>query len=277
MLADHVRVFATKHQLLGRCLVAEEGVNGTFEGETTATEAFVKELLQDERLSDMQVKWSEGTGKAFKKLKVKVRPQIVGTGFDASIDPRKATAPRVSAEELRSWYSEGKDFVVIDMRNTWEYASGHFKNSIDPGLEYSRDLPKALPKLEPYKDKKILTVCTGGVRCESMSAYLMAHGFTDVHQLENGMHGYMETYPGQDFEGTLYTFDERVTMHFGGKRTVVGQCSLCAAPTEVYRDCAYPMCHNQFLVCEGCVTQEGAFCKKECREAVVGKSVTAEV
>lgn len=275
-LASQVRMLATEYGLTGRCLVAEEGINGTFEGEVGATEAFVTELLKDDRLSDMQIKRSKGTGSAFKKLKVKVRDQIVGTQFDTSIDPRKETAPRISAEELRSWYAEGRDFVVIDMRNTWEYESGHFKNSVDPGLEYSRDLPRALPKLEQYKDKKVLTVCTGGVRCESMSAYLLQHGFTDVQQLENGMHGYMEKYPGKDFEGTLYTFDERVTMHFGGDRTIVGKCRLCGAATETYADCGYPECHGHFLACGGCQTG-GAFCSEVCRARVAQKALTAEL
>ena len=110
-----VRSFAERHQLLGRILVAEEGINGTVEGTSENTEAFALDLLADPRLSDMNIKRSEGTGESFNKLCVKVRDEIVGTHFPKHVDPRVRTAPRLSAEELRSWYEEGKDFVVVDM------------------------------------------------------------------------------------------------------------------------------------------------------------------
>jgi len=265
---EQVRALAKKHELLGRCLIAEEGINGTFEGETVNTEAFAEELLQDVRFADMNIKRSVGTGTAFKKLSVRVRDEIVGTRFPAHVDPRKQTGKHITPEELRSWYEQKEDFVVIDMRNEYEYKLGHFKDSINPELENSRDLPEALPKLEPYKDKKVLTVCTGGIRCEKMSAFLLANGFTDVHQLENGMHGYMEKYPGKDFEGALYTFDERVAMDFGGDRTIVGTCQLCAAPTETYTNCANNLCHLHFLICTACTSPDGTFCSNECRTLV---------
>jgi UPF0176 protein len=92
-------------------------------------------------------------------------------------------------------------------------------------MKASRDLPNLVKDLEQYKDKKILTVCTGGVRCEKMSAYLLDQGFKDVSQLHNGIHTYMQKFPGENFKGTLYTFDNRMTMDFGGeKREVVGEC-----------------------------------------------------
>jgi UPF0176 protein len=266
-LATWVKDRAAFYGLTGRCLVAEEGINGTFEGETENTEQFVQELLQDAHFTGMQIKRSVGTGSAFKKLWVRVRNEIVGTQFDTSVDPRKRTAPRISADELHAWYQNKKDFVVIDMRNDYEFRSGHFKNSVNPGLENSRDLPKALSKLQEYKNKKVLTVCTGGVRCEKMSAYLLENGFSDVQQLENGMHGYMEKYPGKNFLGTLYTFDGRVTMDFGGERTVIGTCHSCNASTETYTNCKNDLCHLHFLVCESCAKPDGVYCSEKCERA----------
>lgn len=266
-LAVRMRELVARFGLLGRCIIAEEGVNATFEGELEATEAFMREFMEDERFADMKVKRSLGDGNAFRKAYVKVRDEIVGTHFDKSIDPRVRTAPAITPEELKKWYEEEKDFVVIDMRNDYEFQSGHFKGSVNPELENSRDLPKALPKLERYKDKKVLTVCTGGVRCEKMSALLLANGFTDVQQLENGMHGYMEKYPGEDFLGTLYTFDKRLTMDFGGKREIIGKCRLCDATTESYVNCGDDFCHLHFLACESCQKPEGTFCTDACAEA----------
>ena len=157
---------------------------------------------------------------------------------------------------------------MIDMRNDYEFASGHFKNAIEPGIRASRELPSALEKLEPLKHKKVVTVCTGGIRCESMAAYLVNKGFTDVQQLEGGIHSYMEKYPGKDFLGTLYTFDQRLTMDFGGEREVIGKCHLCGATTERYADCANDPCHYHFLACDGCRdSKDRAFCSETCKSA----------
>ena len=271
-LMDAIRALALGHNLLGRILIAEEGINGTVEGSVEDTEAFAAKLLEDPRLSDMNIKRSEGTGAAISKLYVKVRDEIVGTRFPKNVDPRVRTATHLKPEELRSWYEEGKDFVVVDMRNDYEYQSGHFKDSINPGLENSRDLPLALPKLEALKDKTVLTVCTGGIRCEKMSAFLLENGFNDVYQLENGMHAYMEKYPGKDFLGSLYTFDKRLTMNFGGDREIVGRCKHCGAASEEYVNCANDFCHLHFIACADCKEETGTYCSTECKEQVASGS-----
>jgi UPF0176 protein len=268
-LAERFRVLMKQYELKGRVIVATEGVNATMEGLTQHTEDFLKDLFEDERLADIVVKRSVGTGASFTRLSVKVRDEIVSTKFDPKeVDPRLKTAPRISPEELRTWYEEQKDFVIVDMRNDYEYQSGHFKDSINLGLAASRDLPAALEKIEPLKNKTVLTVCTGGIRCEKMSALLEAKGFTDVYQLENGMHGYMEQYPGKDFLGALYTFDNRLTMHFGGEREVIGTCRLCEAKTESYVNCANNACHLHYLLCSECSASGRTACSEAC-EAIL--------
>ena len=262
-----VRSLAEKYQLTGRVIIAEEGINATLEGAVENTEKFVEDFLTDERWQGMQIKRSASEGKSFPKLMVKVRREIVGTGFTREeADPAVRTASRLSPEELRQWYEDKQDFVVLDMRNTYEYASGHFKNAVDPGISASRHLPLAMRKLEPLKEKKVLTVCTGGVRCEKMSAYLLSQGFSNVYQLDGGIHSYMEKYPGKDFQGTLYTFDQRQTMHFGGEREIIGQCHLCSDTTERYADCANDTCHLHFLACDSCRDEtDRAYCSELCK------------
>ena len=137
-----------KYNLLGRTIIAEEGINATVEGLFEDTENFAKELLLDSRFCDMQIKRSKGYGITFPKLQVKVKQEIVGTRFPKEVDPRINTAPHLSPEELRSWYENEKDFVVVDMRNSYEYESGHFKNSIDPGMDASRELPTLIEKIK---------------------------------------------------------------------------------------------------------------------------------
>jgi UPF0176 protein len=280
ILAADLRALAKELSLTGRILIAEEGINGTVEGSVENTEAFAEKFLENPLFSDVSVKRSEGDGEAFPKLSVKVREEIVGTDFPKEeAYPQMRTAPRISPEELRSWYERGEDFTIVDMRNDYEYASGHFKDSIDPGLQASRDLPSRIPVLEPLKKKKVLTVCTGGIRCEKMSAYLMNNGFEDVYQLEDGIHGYMQKYPGKDFVGTLYTFDKRKTMHFGDgevadesgnvqtlAREIVGICYLCEAKTEEYVNCANDYCHRHFLACHNCQTGTKTYCSLLCEE-----------
>lgn len=270
-LAGFIKALAEKHRLLGRVRVAAEGINATLEGNTKQAELFASEILKlkDVQFSEMNIKWSEGDGNTFNKLSVKVRDEIVGTRFGKEVDPTKNTGRYLRAEEFRHWHESSKEFVVVDMRNDFEYKAGHFKHSINPGLRYSRDLPQALPLLKPYKNKTVVTVCTGGIRCEKMSAYLLKEGFTDVYQLEHGIHDYMQKYPGKDFLGTLYTFDNRLTMDFGGTREVVGTCEWCHQKTELYVNCKNADCHRLFLLCDTCCDDHGSFCSAHCVDETV--------
>ena len=273
-LKDKYFSLCHKYNLKGRTIIAEEGINSTLEGILEDTENFLVEFLQDSRFSGMQIKRSRGTGDSFPKLAVKVKNEIVGTRFPKEIDPTKATGKHLKAEELHVWYEKKKDFVVVDMRNSFEFASGHFKNSLDPKMDASRELPEKIEQLEQevgdLKDKTVLTVCTGGVRCEKMSAYLLHKGYKDVYQLEGGMHSYMEKYPGKNFLGTLFTFDNRLVMDFGGEREVIGTCKRCNAKNEQYQNCANAECNMLFLICNDCMSAEGpGFCSEKCENSTV--------
>ena len=262
--------------LKGRIIIAEEGINGTLEGTTANTEKYrimLCNLINDPKtknmgdFSDIQFKESKGTGNAFPKLKIKVRKEIVSLHLgEDDIDPRKITGKHLPPAELKKWYEQKEDFVIVDMRNDYEFDVGHFKNSINPTLSNFRDLPKHLEKIENLKDKKVLTVCTGGVRCEKASGYLLSKGFKDVYQLDGGMHKYMEAFPGEDFLGTLYTFDGRVVMDFGGNREIVGKCKLCANTSERYENCARPECNGRMICCDDCYDKDGKpWCSDRCK------------
>lgn len=263
----------SKLGMKGRVLIANEGINGTLEGTDENVHVYIQALRSIDpetgmgNWSDIEVKESAGTGNAFPKLKVKVRKEIVALGLrDEDFDPNVITGVRLKPTELKEWYEKGKDFVVVDMRNDFEFAVGRFKNSINPPMEYFRDLPKALPSLEHLKDKTVLTVCTGGVRCEKASGYLKKKGFKDVYQLHGGMHKYMEQYPGEDFLGTLYTFDNRIVMDFGGNREVIGKCQECKNSCETFTHCGRGECHKHLICCEDCLNRKGRiFCTMKCK------------
>jgi UPF0176 protein len=256
--------------LNGRIILASEGINGTLEGSEGDIEKYKKHILSDRRFARMIIKESTGDVGAFTNLKIKIKSEIVATQFPVSVNPKVKTGKYMRASELKKIYKNNKqaildkEIVIVDMRNDYETMSGSFEGSVVLPMEASRDLPAIMPILSQYKSKKILTVCTAGVRCEKMSAYLIDQGFKDVSQLESGIHGYMQAYPGEDFQGTLYTYDDRLTMHFGGDRKIVGQCYACDDKTENYIHCANKMCHKELLVCEKCLENKKDYLCNKC-------------
>lgn len=269
--------FLTPLGVTGRILIAEEGINGTLEGSKESLAAYEKAMHAMDgsgdsygNFSQVWFKYSEGTGNAFPRLKVRVRSEIVTLGLPKKedVDPNTTTGTHITPQVLKSWIDSGEPIEIIDMRNDYEYEVGHFKGSINPKMENFRDLPHVLPQLEHLKDKKVVTVCTYGVRCEKASGYLKTQGFKDVYQLNGGIGTFMKEYPGKDFLGSLYVFDERVLERFTDDYERVGKCYLCSTTCEDYHDCSFPECHRQMIVCSNCKDAEGrAYCKdRSCKK-----------
>ncbi len=143
------------------------------------------------------------------------------------------------------------------MRNDYELRVGKFEGTVFPDLNNFRDLKQNIAKLEDLKGKTVLSVCTGGVRCEKASGLLVREGFKDVYQLDGGIVSYMEKYPGRDFKGSLYVFDKRVTVNFEdpGDHEIISNCSKCDKKSEHYVNCANLMCHIHFICCEDCLLE----------------------
>lgn len=271
--SEQVRL-CTELGLKGRVIVAKEGINATLEGTTENIQKYLEVYLADPRFSDTHIKRSVGTGEAFPKLSVRVRKEIVTLGLEEDINPNEITGKHLKPEELKKWYEEGKEFYVIDMRNDYEFKVGRFKDSKLMPVQNFRDIPKALSYIAELKDKTVLPVCTGGVRCEKASGLLVREGFKDVYQLDGGIVSYMEKFPAQEFEGTLYVFDKRITMDFDpkDKHKVIGVCEKCEASSERYVNCKYPRCNKHFICCENCSEEDGkSFCSVECRDEVLVK------
>ena len=289
-LAADQRVLCNELGLKGRTIIAHEGVNATLEGKTENIEKYLKVFLADPRFSDTHIKKSAGTTDrtAFPRLSIKVRNEIVSLSLPKHQDfnPRETTGKYLSAEEFHEMMTKkaaGKlsaedDFEIVDMRNDYEHKVGHFKGSILPPLENFRDLPKALPTLAPLKKKRVVTVCTGGVRCEKASGYLVKNGFEDVYQLHGGIVTYMEKFEqkkGDNFLGSLYVFDERVTMAFAPaeNRPVIAHCEFCETPSENYINCRDNSCHRHFIICKKCEAERG-FSQESAQCFACSKKVT---
>lgn len=282
--------------LKGRCIVASEGINVTFEGTEENLKEYIKELEKDKRFLGIHFKWSAGTGQAFPKLSIKVRQEIVSLHLGTcDINPNEITGVHLKPEELHEWLApstvegikEKKEFYIVDMRNVYEHKVGHFENSILPPIENFRDLPKVVEQIAHLKNKTVLTVCTGGVRCEKASGFLITQGFTDVYQLDGGIVSYMEKYPNEDFQGKLYVFDGRVTLgpaSLAGasfytddpNHMVVGKCDVCGEKSENFVNCANPVCHRHFINCEKCLSESDgkAFCPGGCVLSRHGRKIS---
>ena len=263
--------------LKGRIIIAEEGINGTVEGLRKNCAKYISFMKSDKLFKGISFKMSEGTGSAFGKLKIKVRSEVVTVKI--KVDPQKITGKYITAEKLHEWFEKGREFYIVDMRNDYEYISGHFKNFIPSGIHNFYDLPDVLPRLSHLKNKTIVTVCTGGIRCEKASGFLLMNGFNDVYQLKDGIQTYMEKYPNQHFLGKLYVFDNRLTLGFNtdsADHRIVGKCYGCGVPSDRYVNCEYNFCHFHHIRCDDCLDKEIlrpgsgqaglAFCKKDCKE-----------
>lgn len=277
-LKEDQKFLCQKLNLKGRIIVSKEGINGTIEGKIADTEEYIALMHKVAEFKDLRFKKSRGTGNAFPKLSVRNRPEIVSLG-KPDLNPNKITGKYIEADQLHAWFKEKKEFYIVDMRNDYEYLSGYFENSLFSGTHNFFDLPKAISKLSSLKDKTVVTVCTGGVRCEKASGLLLENGFKDVYQLKDGIQTYIEKYPNKYFKGKLYVFDNRLTLGFNidsPEHVIVGRCRDCQKVCDSYVNCAYDICHFHYICCKDCKDQKLnlAFCKDECKANFLSSNVT---
>lgn len=251
-----------KMKLRGRIIVGREGINGTLEGTRSGISKYISSLRSDARFSNIVFKHSAGIGNAFPKLSVKVRDEIVTLGVPVS---NRKKGKYVQPKELRSWFRANEDMAILDVRNKYETQAGYFRDSLTPAIANFRDVPKLVEDLKEYKEKKVVMVCTGGIRCEKASRLFREKGYKNVYQLEGGIATYIKKYPGQDFLGSLYVFDNRILMR-SKKSSVVGTCASCKEPSERYTNCAYDPCHIHFICCESCEGNQEGYCSESCKK-----------
>ncbi len=260
------RMFCEAHDIVGRILVGFEGINGTIAGRKKDTDAYEEWMLSREEYQNMEFKVSEGFEDTFGKLKIKFRPEIVTLGAEG-LDPTKS-GKRLSAKQLHEMLMKKEDVVLIDMRNDFESAIGKFAGAVEAPIHRFRELPGVMSELEKYKNKKVVTYCTGGIRCEKASALLIKEGFSDVYQLDGGIFKYAEKYPDGYFEGKCFVFDKRMSVAFNKElpSKVLTNCKLCKKPSDNYIDCANLSCHDLFICCTDCAKINKEYCSEDCRK-----------
>jgi UPF0176 protein len=253
--------------VLGRIYVAKEGINAQLsvpahnEAALRASVDFIPELC------GTMFKYAlEEPNISFWKLTVKVREHIVAHGIEEEIDLSK-TGMHLDAAEWNEAIAQGA--IVVDMRNGYETDIGHFDGAITPKVDtFREEIPVVLEMLADQKDKKILLYCTGGVRCEPVSAYMAQKGFKDVNQLNGGIIKYAEEVQKKGLEnkflGQNYVFDGRVAEKITDD--VLGKCFNCKNPCNTHVDCESDLCHALFLQCADCQTRLKRCCSTECME-----------
>lgn len=262
--------FCKELGLKGRILVAREGINGTVSGTVEQTDAYMKAMHDHPLFRDMPFKIDEAEGHAFKKMFVRPRPELVTFRLEDDVDPNQLTGKRLKPKEFYEALQD-EEVIVLDGRNDYEYDVGHFRRAIRPEVESFREFPDWIRNnLSEYKDKKIITYCTGGIRCEKLSGFLIREGFKDVSQLDGGIATYSKDpeVKGRLFDGKMYVFDERITVPVNQteEATVVGKCLHCGAPSERYINCTYDFCHNHHIVCDACEEEKNGYCSEACEE-----------
>lgn len=251
--------------LRGRIIIASEGLNGTVSGLKEDCEKYMAAVKADPRFAKTDFKIDASDKHAFAKLHVRHKPEIVHSSL-RNIDPNKRTGIHLEPEEFRKMKNQD-DVVILDVRSDYEFSVGRFKNAVTLPIENFRDFPAKVDELkEKYKDKKILTYCTGGIKCEKASAFLLEQGFENVYQLHGGIIKYGKEAEGEDFEGKCYVFDNRLTVDVNKVNpTVISKCHVCQTPSDRMVNCANPTCNIHVAICQSCGEKMQGACSDECK------------
>ena len=254
------RTLCEKLSLTGRILISHHGINGTLGGDLDDLRRYVAATKEFPGFRGIDFKWSEGSAGDFPRLRVRVRDEIVsfGAAEELMVDERGVVGGGVHLKphEIHELVDQrGDDVVFFDARNAFEAAIGRFKNAVVPDVRATRDFASVLESglFDHLKHKAVVTYCTGGVRCEVLSALMKGRGFEEVYQLDGGIVRYGETF-GDDglWEGSLYLFDARMHHEFSDHSTVLGACERCGTPTSQYHNCANLACRKLILLCGEC-------------------------
>jgi UPF0176 protein len=254
--------------VFGRIYVAHEGINAQVSVPVTNLEKFKEYLYSISILNDIRLNAAlDDDGKSFWVLKIKVRNKIVADGIT---DPRfnmNKKGKYVDAESFNRLTSDSET-IIVDMRNHYEYEVGHFENAIEiPSDTFREQLPMAASMLEEKKDKNIIMYCTGGIRCEKASAWMLHNGFKNVFHLEGGIIHYANKVKEQNlpnkFRGKNFVFDGRLGEMVGDE--VISRCHQCGSVCDTHTNCANEGCHLLFIQCTSCAGKFDGCCSAECR------------
>lgn len=255
-------------KVFGRIYVAKEGINAQVSVPSSNFEALKNFLYTYHFLNGIRLNIAvDDDGKSFWVLKIKVRDKIVADGIEDPTFNMVNKGKYVDAVKMNELLQQN-DTIVVDMRNHYEYEVGHFENAIEvPSDTFREQLPMAVNMLKENKNKNIIMYCTGGIRCEKASAYMLHNGFNNVFHLEGGIINYAQQVKQQGleskFKGKNFVFDDRL-----GERItedVIAHCHQCGKPADTHTNCKNDACHLLFIQCKECEDKYDGCCSAECK------------
>ena len=258
-------------QVFGRIYIATEGINAQISVPSHLFEDFKTYLYSIKGLEDIRLNIAvNDNGKSFWVLRIKHRSKIVADGIEDESFSMENKGNYVNAVQMNELLNS-PETIVIDMRNHYEYEVGHFVNAIEiPSDTFREQLPMAAEMMKEKKDKNIIMYCTGGIRCEKASAYMLHHGFKNVFHLEGGIINYAnqikEVGIESQFKGKNFVFDDRL----GEKITedIISKCHQCGAPCDTHTNCKNDGCHLLFIQCPSCAETYAGCCTQACTNIV---------
>jgi UPF0176 protein len=255
----------------GRIYVAHEGINAQMSVPEHTMDSFLNHLYSITELNQVPIKRAiEDDGKSFYKLTIKVRPKIVADGLEDNSYDLSQVGEHLSAIDFHEAIND-PDTIVVDMRNHYESEIGHFEKAYCPDADtFKEAIQIVVDKFSPEKDKRFLLYCTGGIRCEKASSYLIHNGFSNVAQLHGGVIEYAQQIKQlqvpSKFYGKNFVFDERLGESIDGQ--VISRCHQCGKPADTHTNCANQDCHLLFIQCEECRAKYEGCCGDDCREII---------
>ena len=255
-------------KVFGRIYIAHEGINAQVSVPRSHFNAFHNYLYSVPALNNMRLNIAvDDDGKSFWVLKIKIREKIVADGINDTAFDMSKKGKYVNAERLNA-LAEDPDTIIIDMRNHYEYEVGHFDNAIEvPSDTFREQLPMAAQMLADKKDSNIIMYCTGGIRCEKASAYMLHHGFKNVFHLEGGIIHYSNSAKEKNlpnkFKGKNFVFDNRMGERISDE--IIAQCHQCGMPADTHVNCLNEACHLLFIQCSICNENYTGCCSNECK------------
>ncbi|HEX7904935.1 MAG TPA: rhodanese-related sulfurtransferase [Chitinophagaceae bacterium] len=257
--------------VLGRIYLAQEGINAQVSVPTENVELFKSYLYTIKELNGLRLNVAvDDDGKSFYVLDIKVRKNIVADGIT---DPNFDMANRgryVNAGQFNE-LTKDPDTIVIDMRNHYEYEVGHFENALEvPSDTFREQLPMAVDMMHDKKDKNIIMYCTGGIRCEKASAFMLHQGFKNVFHLEGGIIHYTnqakEKGLENKFHGKNFVFDQRLGERITDE--IIAKCHQCGKPADTHVNCVNDACHLLFIQCDACKEKYETCCSTACQDFI---------
>ena len=255
----------------GRIYIAHEGINAQLSVPTSSFEALKSLLFSIESFKNIRINVAvDDDGKSFWVLKIKVRRKIVADGIEDPAFSMQKKGKYVNAEDFNK-LTEDSETIVVDMRNHYEYEVGHFERALEiPSDTFREQLPMAADMLKESRDKNIIMYCTGGIRCEKASAYLLHRGFKNVFHLEGGIINYANEVKEKGlpnkFKGKNFVFDDRLGERISEE--IIAKCHQCGKPADTHTNCINSACHLLFIQCAECAKKYEGCCSKECQDFI---------